>query len=300
VIAGIKAAMQSITELADFQKATASGSVRRCVLQLDERAHLDSAASHRLRLLCVADTTLTVSPPLQTVVHFWAAWCEPCKFLDQVLGQLAADAPGVAAVRVEAEEAADISERYNVSVVPYFLFLRDGQLVDSLEGADAAALTTKFNALAGTAASGGSIAAAQPAALQPARAPSYVEPAVGGNLQERLKQLVSQKPVMLFMKVRGWLGGWEGAAWVMVGCLALAGGLPGVWVTAWSWLLVRAPAARALLMHACIVHHWLFNLAACVDDENGGNARGPAASSAACGTGSCLQEDNTATLSSLF
>lgn len=62
------------------------------------------------------------------MVHFWAAWCEPCKLLDQVLAQLATDAPAVAALRVEAEEAADISERYSVSVVPYFLFFRDGKV----------------------------------------------------------------------------------------------------------------------------------------------------------------------------
>ncbi len=73
--------------------------------------------------LCLGRT-----PHPQAVVHFWAAWCEPCKLLDQVLAQLATDAPAVAALRVEAEEAADISERYSVSVVPYFLFFRDGKV----------------------------------------------------------------------------------------------------------------------------------------------------------------------------
>lgn len=133
-------------------------------------------------------------------MHFWAAWCEPCKFLDTVLAQLVADTPRVTVLRVEAEEAADISEQYSVSVVPYFLFFRDGKVVDSLEGADAATLTTKFSSLAGLSANGG--AGSAPAAAAPA-APSYVQPAAAvGNLQQRLKQLVSQKPVMLFMKVR--------------------------------------------------------------------------------------------------
>lgn len=152
-----RGSMQSITELAAFNKAI---------------------ASHRL-----------------SVVHFWAAWCEPCKFLDSVLAQLAADQPAVAALRVEAEEAADISEQYNVSVVPYFLFLRDGKVVDSLEGADAAALTAKFGALAGGAAAGAPAAA--PAVAPPA---AVVSSGSGGDLQARLKQLVNQKPIMLFMK----------------------------------------------------------------------------------------------------
>ncbi len=132
-------------------------------------------------------------------MHFWAAWCEPCAFLDSVLAQLAADSPSVAALRVEAEEAGDISEKYNVSVVPFFLFFRDGQVADSLEGADAAALTTKFQALAAGAAAGAA-AAAPAAAVQP---PAAVGNGSQAGLQERLKQLVSQQPVMLFMKVGG-------------------------------------------------------------------------------------------------
>ena len=150
------------------------------------------------------------------MVHFWAAWCEPCAFLDSVLAQLAADAPAVAALRVEAEEAADVSERYGVSVVPQFLFFQDGQVADSLEGADAAALSTKFQALAAGGAAGGAAAAPAPAA-------AAAQPAAVGSgqasLQERLRQLVSQQPVMLFMKVR--LGGWE-----LSFCWVLPAGLP--------------------------------------------------------------------------
>lgn len=131
-------------------------------------------------------------------MHFWAAWCEPCAFLDTVLAQLAADAPAVAALRVEAEEAADISEAYSISVVPCFLFLRGGQVADRLEGADAAALTAKFAALA----AGPAAAAAAAPVAAAAAAPAQVGGS-GGDLQARLKQLVKQKPVMLFMKVGG-------------------------------------------------------------------------------------------------
>ena len=167
-------------------------------------------ACRRCQLAAVASSlpAYTPSPHLhpslpQAVVHFWAAWCEPCAFLDSVLGQLSADSPSVAALRVEAEEAGDVSEKYGVSVVPYFLFFRDGQVADSLEGADAAALTTKFQSLAAGGAAGAAAAAPAPAAaaVQP---PAAVG---GGGLQERLKQLVNQQPVMLFMKVGlGWHG----------------------------------------------------------------------------------------------
>ena len=137
---------------------------------------------------------LPPSPALQVVVHFWAAWCEPCKFLDEVLRQLATDAPSVAVLRVEAEEAAEISEAQGVSVVPAFGFYASGRRVDWLEGADAAALTAKFNALAvGGSAGAAVVAAAQQQQQQQQQADSTA-------LHARLAALVKQRPVMLFMK----------------------------------------------------------------------------------------------------
>lgn len=156
-------------------------------------------------------------------MHFWAHWCEPCKVLDLVLSQLELDTPGVAALRVEAEEVPDASEHFGVTMVPFFLFLKDGkvgrpacgaaphhhacavpacaapgprspsqasialfplppqQVVDSLEGADPAALTSKFNALAASGRAAGSAAPAAPAAPTAPTAPSYVEPAAAGE-----------------------------------------------------------------------------------------------------------------------
>jgi thioredoxin-like negative regulator of GroEL len=58
------------------------------------------------------------------VVHFWASWCEPCKHLDNILAQLAAENQSAKFVRVEAEEVADVSEKYDVSAVPFFLFFK--------------------------------------------------------------------------------------------------------------------------------------------------------------------------------
>lgn len=170
-------------------------------------------------------------------MHFWAAWCEPCAFLDSVLAQLSADAPAVAALRVEAEEAGDISERYSVSVVPYFLFFRDGQVADSLEGADAAALTTKFQALAAGGAAGAPAAAPATAAVQP---PAAVGGGGQAGLQERLKQLVNQQPVMLFMKV-----GQAVAVGCWLGCVGAAMLSPAV-VSAHLHVTLRTIALRSL------------------------------------------------------
>ena len=82
--------------------------------------------------------------------------------------------------------------RYNVPSVPYFLFFKAGQLVDRLQGANALALSTKFNSLAS---SHSSIAAGAPA--RPVEQAARSE---NNDLNARLAALVHSSPVMLFMK----------------------------------------------------------------------------------------------------
>ena len=127
---------------------------------------------------------------LQVVAHFWAGWCEPCSLLDQVLEQLGNDAPSVACIRVEAEEASDLSERCNVSVVPLILFFSGGKEIDRIEGADPAALTTKFLSLAN--------AATQQPTINHATTAAGAGSTV--SLPQRIEALVNSQPVMLFMK----------------------------------------------------------------------------------------------------
>ncbi|KAL6777767.1 GRX4 [Auxenochlorella protothecoides x Auxenochlorella symbiontica] len=134
----------------------------------------------------------------QTVVHFWARWCEPCAFLDTVLEAIVSDAPSLAVVRVEAEEVPELSERYDVSVVPYFAFFKDGQLVDTLEGASAADLSSKALALGARASTPSNGTPATDAAVAAIAPVTEAAPAVAG--EERLRALVQRSPIMLFMK----------------------------------------------------------------------------------------------------
>ena len=50
----------------------------------------------------ICQPTRRYSSPLlpQSVVHFWAPWCEPCKQMDTVLQHLAAEHAGVTFLRV--------------------------------------------------------------------------------------------------------------------------------------------------------------------------------------------------------
>ena len=147
---------------------------------------------------------LKFNPPthcVQVAIHFWAGWCEPCALLDQVLEQLAHDAPSVTCARVEAEEVSDVSELVGVSVVPLLVFYSGGKEVNRVEGADPAALTTTFMSLANapTAVGNGhgAVANGTPAS---ASAPASAEPPTTSASSQRIESLVKQRPIMLFMK----------------------------------------------------------------------------------------------------
>ena len=116
----------------------------------------------------------------QVLAHFWAPWCEPCQHMDQLLAVHAESCPGVRFVRVEAEALPELSERYEVAAVPFFVALKGGAVAASLEGADAEALDAMVVAHFGGAQNG--------AAKKPM------------SLNERLAGLIASHPVMLFMK----------------------------------------------------------------------------------------------------
>ncbi|XVE88031.1 hypothetical protein DITRI_Ditri19aG0035900 [Diplodiscus trichospermus] len=150
------------------------------------------------------------------ILHFWASWCEASKHMDQVFSRLATDFPNSHFLRVEAEEQPEISEEYSVSAVPYFVFFKDGKVVDKLEGADPSSLANKVAKVAGSINPG---EAAAPASLGMAAGPTVLEtvqdmakengssqtenqvqPGLSDALKKRLQQLIDSHPVMLFMK----------------------------------------------------------------------------------------------------
>ncbi|XP_020791423.1 glutaredoxin 3 isoform X1 [Boleophthalmus pectinirostris] len=116
-----------------------------------------------------------------TVVHFQAAWAPQCAQMNDVMAVLAAQHAGSTFVRLEAEAVPEVSEKYEISSVPTFVFFRGGQRVDRLDGANAPELTKKVQKLSVT---GGS-AAAEPGPV---------------DLNARLKKLINSAPCMLFMK----------------------------------------------------------------------------------------------------
>ena len=93
------------------------------------------------------------------------------------------------------------SERCGVAAVPTFAFLRQGVLIDKLEGADPAALAAKVEEVASRAAQWTVGApAGRTTGTMTTGGPESDAAGGGGSLESRLAALVKQSHVMLFMK----------------------------------------------------------------------------------------------------
>ncbi|KAI4895198.1 hypothetical protein NFI96_023811, partial [Prochilodus magdalenae] len=118
-----------------------------------------------------------------TVVHFHAPWAPQCSQMNDVMEELAKEHRHTMFVKLEAEAVPEVSEKYEISSVPTFLFFKGGEKIDRLDGAHAPELTNKVQRLA----SGGG-------------GPAGVGDVPKEELNERLKKLINAAPCMLFMK----------------------------------------------------------------------------------------------------
>lgn len=171
---------------------------------------------------------LSALPPTSLLVlYFHAPWAAPCAQMRAVLSALASQypptsPPSISFVSVNAEELPDISEEYDVTAVPFVVLVRNGSILESISGSEAAKVRDAVERHAGAGAApktGGSGAAsslippplsAVPRENGPATA---TQPPVNANpvpaltpeqskeaLFARLAELVKAAPVMLFMK----------------------------------------------------------------------------------------------------
>ena len=64
------------------------------------------------------------------VIDMYATWCGPCKMMAPVFEQMSKElGDKYTFAKVNIDEERDLAVRYNVSSIPTFLFIKDGQLV---------------------------------------------------------------------------------------------------------------------------------------------------------------------------
>ncbi|RXI01590.1 hypothetical protein DVH24_014939 [Malus domestica] len=81
------------------------------------------------------------------IANFSATWCGPCKMIAPLYLELSEQYPSLMFLVVDVDELTDFSTSWDIKATPTFFFLRDGQQIDKLVGANKPELQKKIVAV---------------------------------------------------------------------------------------------------------------------------------------------------------
>lgn len=77
----------------------------------------------------------TIAKDKVALVDFFAPWCGPCRMLEPILSDIAAEMGDNAPLyKLNVDEAQDIAAKYNVFSIPTMIFFKGGKVADVSSG----------------------------------------------------------------------------------------------------------------------------------------------------------------------
>ncbi|KAG5513500.1 hypothetical protein PMAC_000932 [Pneumocystis sp. 'macacae'] len=74
-------------------------------------------------------------------LNFYANWAQPCQYMNNVFKELSLKFSDIKFANINAEELEEISESFEISIVPFFIILRQGKILTKVSGANPPELT---------------------------------------------------------------------------------------------------------------------------------------------------------------
>ncbi|CAD6334502.1 unnamed protein product [Miscanthus lutarioriparius] len=87
------------------------------------------------------------------VANFSASWCGPCRVIAPVYAEMSKTYPQLMFLTIDVDDLTDFSSSWDIRATPTFFFLKNGQQIDKLVGANKPELERKVLAAAGASSS---------------------------------------------------------------------------------------------------------------------------------------------------
>jgi thioredoxin 1 len=81
------------------------------------------------------------------VIDFYASWCGPCKKLTPEFSRLSNEYLTVTFLKVNSDEAEDLTKEFEVSALPTVIFMKDGEVVSIIKGFSIDKMVSELNDL---------------------------------------------------------------------------------------------------------------------------------------------------------